>query len=137
MLMPSQSSAIMPSQAPIPQDFAVFPAPSASFILVILHGNISVCSGCCQQFPRSSNGDYGNPPYNMAIQHMEPRKFNSPITGIPMSKVGNAYYHVYLLCLCTNWPSLLGHDVIVPTELVPKLLSEHKMLLYQNLGTVI
>ena len=59
------------------------------------------------------------------------------LTVLPTSKVGNAYYHVYLPCLHTNWPSLLGHDVIVHTELFPKLLSEHKMLLYQNLGIVI
>ena len=137
VIIPSQSSVIIPSQTPTPQDFAVFPAPSTPFILIMLHGNISVCTGCHQRFPRSPNGDYANPPYNMAIQHMEPRKFNSPVTGVPTSKVENAYYHVYLPCLHTNWPSLLGHDVIVPTELVPKLLSEHKMLLYQNLGIVI
>ena len=132
VIMPSQSSVIIPSQTPTPQDFAVFPAPPAPFILIMLHG-----TGCHQQFPWSPNGDYANPPYNMAIQHMKPRKFNSPVTGVPTSKVGNAYYHVYLPCLHTNWPSLLGHDVILPTELVPKLLSEHKMLLYQNLGIVI
>ena len=87
-----------------------------------------------QQFPCSPNGDYANRPYNMDIQHMEPRKFNSPVTGMPTSKFGNTYY---LPCMHTNWPSLLGHDVIVPIELVPTLLSEHKMLLYQNLGIVI
>ena len=143
VIMPSQSSVIVPSQTYghssqlFPQDFAIFPAPSAPFILILLHGNISVCTGCRQQFPRNPNGDYADPPYNMAIQHMEPRTFNSPITGMPTSKVGNAYYHVYLPCLHTNWPALSGRDVTVPTEFVPMLLSEHKILLYQNLGIVV
>ena len=143
MIMPSQSSVIVPSQTYghssqlFPQDFAIFPAPSAPFILILLHGNISVCTGCRQQFPQNPNGDYADPPYNMAIQHMELRTFNSPITGMPTSKVGNAYYHVYLPCLHTNWPALSGRDVTVPTEFVPMLLSEHKILLYQNLGIVV
>ena len=151
VIMPSQSHMIMPSQPPVimpyqtsshssqvfPQEFAVFPAPSAPFLLILLHGNISVCTGCRQRFPWNPNGDYADPPYNMAIQHMEPRTFNSPITGMPTSKVGNAYYHVYLPCLHTNWPALSGSDVTIPTELVPKLLSEHKILLYQNLGIVV
>ena len=135
--MPSQLSVIIPSQTSAPQDFAVFLAPSALFILMMLHGNISVYTGCRQQFAWCPNGDYANPPYIMAIQPMKSRKFNSPFTGVPTSKVGNVYYHVSLPCLHTNWASLLGHDVIVPTELVPKLLSEHKMSFYQNLGIVI
>ena len=73
----------------------------------------------------------------MAIQHMEPHIFNCTITGMPSSKVRNAYYHVYLLCLHTNWPTFSGRDVTVPTELVPMLLSEHKILLDQNLEIVV
>jgi len=58
--------------------------------------------------PRKSTGEYADPPYNIAVQHMEQRIYNSPITGTPTSKLGNAYYHAYLPCLQTNWPAILA-----------------------------
>ena len=122
------------SQLVSPQVSSIFPAPSAPFKLILLHGNIAVCSGCHQRFPRKPSGDYADPPYNMAIQHVEQRMFNSPITGMPTSRVGNAYYHVYLPCLRSNWPTLSGNDIIIPTELLPMLQPEHKIFLFQNLG---
>ena len=111
--LPSQASEIMPSQmctlplqATASQISSGFPAPSNPFTLIFLHGNISVCSGCHQRFPRKPNGEFADPPYDMAIQHVEPRMYNSPITGMPTSKIGHAYYHVYLPCLKYNWPTI-------------------------------
>ena len=70
----------------------------------------------------------------MAIQHVEPRRYNSPITGMPISKVGNAYYHVYLSCLQSNWPIVSASDINIILELQTMLQYEHKALLLHNLG---
>ena len=153
-IIPTQSSGIMPSQISTlsalqspwntPSQIAVLlahllsqqtsPAPLSPFTLILLHGNISVCSGCHQRFPRKPTGEYADPPYNMAIQHVEPRMYNSPITGMPTSKVGNAYYHVYLPCLQSNWPTVSAIDITIPLELQTTLQYEHKVLLLHNLG---
>ena len=109
----------------------------APFRLVLLAGKISVCSGCRQKFPRTPSGCYAAPPYNMAIQHMKERHFNSPITGMPMSRHGNAYYHVYLPCLQANWPQFHGDNLVVDPDLKAKLQPEHKHLLLTNLGITI
>ena len=132
-IMPSQISTL-PSQATGSQMSPIFPAPLNPFTLIFLHGNISVCSGCHQRFPRKPNGEYADPPYDMAIQHVEPRMYNSPITGMPNSKIGNAYYHVYLPCLQYNWPIISANDITIPFELKAMLLYEHKILLLRNLG---
>ena len=133
---PHSQISTIPSQLLSLQASPVFPAPSSPFTLILLHGNISVCSGCHQRFPRKPTGEYSDPLYNMAIQHMEPRMYNSPITGLPTSKIGNAYYHVYIYlpCLQSNWPALSASDVTVPSELRSILQYEHKQLLLRNLG---
>ena len=73
----------------------------------------------------------------MAIQHVEPRMYNSPITGMPTSKVGNAYYHVYLPCLKSNWPTVSAIDITIPLQLQTTLQYEHKVLLLHNLGIIL
>jgi len=131
--MPSQSSTQSLGQIPGSMS-PVFPAPMSPFKLIMLHGNISVCSGCHQKFPRKSTGEYTDPPYNLAVQHNEPRTYHSPITGMPTSKIGNAYYHVYLPCLQSKWPTVSGSNINIPFELRAVLQSEHKVLLFHNLG---
>jgi len=131
--MPTQSSTQSLGQIPGSMS-PVFPAPMSPFNLIMLHGNISVCSGCHQKFPRKSTGEYADPPYNLAVQHNEPRTYHSPITGMPTSKIGNAYYHVYLPCLQSKWPMVSGSNINIPFELRAVLQSEHKVLLFRNLG---
>ena len=80
------------------------------------------------------SGCYAAPPYNIAIQHMEERQFNSPITGMPTSRAGNAYYHVYLPCLRVNWPDFKGNELVIDPGIMAKLKPEHKHLLFANLG---
>ena len=139
--LPTQSPGIMPGQiCTLPTHLLsqpVFPAPLSPFTLILLHGNISVCSGCHQRFPRKLSGECADPPYNMAIQHVEPRMYNSPITGMPTSKVGNAYYHVYLPCLQSNWPTVSASDITIPLELQITLSDGHKVLLSHNLGITV
>ena len=54
------------------------------FTVCFKFGNVSVCSGCRQHFLHSDD---------LLIRHEEFRLYNSPVTGAPASKFGDAYYH--------------------------------------------
>ena len=124
--LPSQSNAIILSQISSQllsqQTSPVFPAPLNGY-LIFLHGNISACSGCHQRFSRKPNGEYADP-------HMTwlSNTWNQGCIyiGMPTSKIGNAYYHVYLPCLQYNWPTISANDIIISFELKTMLLYEHK-----------
>ena len=109
----------------------IFPAPMSEFTLIFLHGNIRVCAGCHQPFPKQGN-TFADPPFNIAVRHQEDRKFISPVTSERMTKYGNAYYHVYLNCIHAKWPDFEPLSLVVPNELRQKLLLSHKQLLHQN-----
>ena len=80
---------------------------------------------------------FAAPPYNMAIQHRVELQFNSPLTGMPTSRLGNAYYHAYLPSLRKNWPHFTGGNMMIDLDLKTKLKLEHKQLLLINLGITI
>ena len=111
-----------------------FPSPPTPFRLVFIKGNISTCQGCKYKFPRNSDGSIVDPPYNIVIQHEQNRTFKNPTTSSIQTKVGNAYYHVYLPCVTTNWPYFVGQDVLISDSVKEQLLLSHKELIYFNLG---
>lgn len=39
------------------------------------------------------------PPHDICVGHSEPLSFINPRTGLECSKIGNAYYHVSLICI--------------------------------------
>ena len=49
---------------------AIFPVPPTPFCLAFIKGNISVCQGCKQKFPRNPDGSVINPPYNIVVRHV-------------------------------------------------------------------
>ena len=121
----------------LPQMFTpppMFPSPTAEFNVMFLHGNITICSGCRQRFPRNSAGGYADPPFNMAIQHVEDRQFINPQTGSAQMKRGNAYYHAYLPCLQTKWPQFQPQEFVITTTIKAALTPAHKDLLRRNFG---
>ena len=111
-----------------------FPAPLAPFSLVFLFGNIRMCSGCRRSFPKKPDGDFADPPYNLAVKHEEEREFLHPSTREKMSKYGNAYYHVFSSCLEAKWPDFSPSQVHISSEVHQKLLPIHKQLLLTNFG---
>ena len=52
------------------------------------------------------------PPYDICIGHQEPLAFVNPRTGVESSKMGNAYYHVSLSCICKKYPDFTPSQVI-------------------------
>lgn len=75
--------------------YAIFPSPTTVFYLVILHGNISVCYGCCRKFPKKEDKGFADPPYNLTIQHEEDRCF----TNNQKSLFGNPREACILPCM--------------------------------------
>ena len=80
------------------------------FKVCIKTGNISICNGCRNNFSRNDA---------IVIQHPEFRQFNSPRTGLPTSKYGNAYYHPRKRCI--ELKRGLHFEVFVSDEVKPKL----------------
>ena len=134
---PSQLNQLIVPNANPPILQPIFPSPGSPFKVIILHGNITICSGCHQRFPRKSSGTFEDPPYDLAVQHFEDRYFTSPQTGLRQAKKGNAYYHAYSPCILTNWPNFTPNNLLVEDVVRSKLQSSQKALLYQNFGLII
>ena len=94
------------------------------FTVCFKFGNVSVCSGCRQHFLHSDD---------LLIRREEFRLYNSPVTGAPASKFGNAYYHPRHCCLTQKWIEFTSTLLTIP-EVVAHLTSFHKILLYQEFG---
>jgi hypothetical protein len=116
---------------------SIFPAPPAPFRLAFISGNISVCQGCRQKFPRNIDGSIIDPPYNIVIQHEEDRAYKCPSTNAMQTKRGNAYYHLYLPCVQNNWPNFCGNDIQIDDKTKEKLTQSHKELVFYNTGMFI
>ena len=91
------------------------------FSVCFRSGNISVCNGC-----RNKNS---LPPNDICIQHEEWRSYISPVTKLPESRFGNAYYHANPLCIRARWPLFFPGHLIVPVDVQSRLLPQHKLLL--------
>ena len=83
---------------------------------------------------QNSAGGYADPPFNMAIQHVEDRQFFNPQTGSAQMKHGNAYYHAYRPCLQSKWPQFQPQELVITTTIKAVLTPEHKDLLRCNFG---
>ena len=118
-----------PSALQTPPQYAVStPVHSTmkkDFTVCFKFGNVSVCSGCRHNFLHSDD---------LLIKHEEFRSYNSPVTGAPASKFGNAYYHPRLCCLTQKWPQFTSTLLTIPEEVVVRLTSFHKSLLYHEFG---
>ena len=64
---------------------------SSIFSLCFKSGNVRVCSSRRGNFTQADH---------LVVKHAEP---NSPQTGLPMSKYGNAYYHPKQHCIRLKW----------------------------------
>ena len=96
------------------------------FTLCFKTGNISVCSGCRRNFTQLDD---------LVVRHAEHRAFNSPRTGLPTSKYGNAYYHPKQLCLGMKWgDSFQSHKLVIDDSMRPLLSVFHKEMILKEFG---
>ncbi len=92
-------------------------------------GNISVCSGCRNNFSSTNE---------IVVRHAEYRTFNNPRTGRPNSKYSNAYYHAKQHCLGLRWGEFFQpNSVVVNNAIRPLLTFSHKQVILQEFGVVV
>ena len=82
-----------------------------------------MCNGCRTKFGASDG---------IVIQHKEFRKFNNPHSGLPMSKLGNAYYHLSKACLEQKFGVPFVGSVVIPDTVKVKLAPVHMEILAQE-----
>ena len=93
------------------------------FTVCLKKGNISDCNGCRNKFGASDG---------VVIQHKEFRKLNNPHSGLPMSKLGNVYYHPTKVCLEQKFGVPFVGKVVIPDDVKTKLASEQVETLVQQ-----
>ena len=74
------------------------PVVQYPFSLCFIRGNISVCIGCQNRYPKTKQ-----PPDDLCIKHQEWRQFTPHGTDVTQNKFSNVYYHckpqyVWLCC---------------------------------------
>ena len=96
-----------------------FPSRCANpevFCLCFRTGNISVCSGC-----RNNLDKQAYPPNDLCVQHEEWHSYTSPVSKLPESQFGNAYYHANPYCILARWPRFSPGDLLVPEDIRSRL----------------
>ena len=98
------------------------------FSLCFIKGNISVCIGCKNRYPKNAQ-----PPDDLCIRHQEWREFTPSGSEIAQSKFSNVYYHCKPQCVwlrCTNFvPAQLD-----TSEIKDQLANTHKEYLALHFG---
>ena len=125
---PALPSSWLPSQ---PYPFSAFtpfqPRDYNPFTRCKIAGNVSVCAGCRNRYPKKPN-----PPDNLCIQHKEWREFTTPGSDSPQARFGNTYYHFNPGCVWLRCPEFIPSSLQIPQELFEQLEPTHKLRLAQE-----
>lgn len=105
------------------------PAPASlhPFTLCKISGNISVCAGCRNKYPKNPN-----PPDDLCIKHQEWREYIPSGSQTPQSRFGNAYYHFNPTCVWMRFPEFVPMYLEVPPEICQQLDTSHKERLQRD-----
>jgi len=101
------------------------PLTPSDFTFCFKFGNVSVCSGCHQNFLPSDD---------LVIRHEEFRSYNSPATGTMASRFGNAYYHPRYFCITKKWPEFTPAQLCIPEDIMVQLTDYQKSFIAQEFG---
>ena len=88
-----ESSRLPPLPPPLVHCPSLSPQSNSPFELAFVSGNISVCRGCRQRYPKPPY-----PPMDLCVCHKEWQKFVDPC-GDQQSRYGNVYYHCNIPCI--------------------------------------
>ena len=99
------------------------------FNVVFISGNIKVCQGCHNNYPRPLL-----PPNDICIQHSEWREYLPPGCTATKSKWGNAYYHCNVSCIMARWPAFSSSMIIIDPRMIEKFALIHKSFLNITFG---
>lgn len=96
-------------------------APPSPFTLCKISGNISVCAGCWNKYPKKSD-----PPDDMCIRHQEWREYTPPNSGVPQGRYANVYYHFNPHCVWLRCRWFAPSCLEIPPEIMAILGPRHK-----------
>ena len=96
------------------------PSLSEPFILCFVIGNISVCYGCRQKYPKPAS-----PPHDICVKHKEWREYFPPGSSTSSSRYGNVYYHCNLPCIRAKCPFFEPSMLQIPAQIAAQLLPIH------------
>ena len=99
------------------------PVVQHPFTLCFIRGNISVCIGCQNWYPKTKQ-----PPDNLCIKHQEWRQFTPHGTDITQNKFSNVYYHCKPQCVWLRCPDFIPEQLDI-TEVQDHLQDLHKTYL--------
>ena len=85
-----------------------------------------MCNECRRKFDKTYQ--------TLCVQHEDWRQYTSPVTKLPESKYGNAYYHVHPWCIMSKWPAFLPGELQVSEEMKSHLAPQHKELISELFG---
>ena len=94
---------------------------SNPFILSFITGNIRVCHGCRQKYPKPPK------PFDLCVKHQEWQKFGS--LDDPQTRYGNVYYHCNIPCIKVHCPDFEPSMLQMPASLLVQLLPTHTQYL--------
>ena len=122
-----QESSFQLPQEPPPLVHYDYLAPVTLFELTFVVGNISVCRGCRQRYPKPAI-----PPLDLCIRHKEWQEFIDPF----QQKFGNVYYHANIPCVQVHWPNFKSSWLCVGPPVIAKLTEVHLEYLNRHLPGV-
>lgn len=106
------------------------PSPiSEPFLICFISGNMSVCYGCRQKYPKPCV-----PPNDLCVQHKEWREFFTPGSGTAQARFGNVYYHCNVPCIQARCPFFSSRPLQIPALVAVQLLPVHTEFLAVRMG---
>ena len=100
---------------------------SSPFTLAFITGNIRVCRGCRQRYPKPALA-----PLNLCVRHQEWQQFSGP-SGDPQTRYGNVYYHCNIPCIRARWPQFNSSMLHIPPTILVQLLPSHTQYLSEHM----
>ena len=94
-------------------------SPKSLFELAFISGNVSVCRGCRQKYPKPANA-----PLDLCIRHKEWQEFLGPL-GTPQTRYGNMYYHCNVPCVKSRNPEFEPAMLQVHPSIAMQLMPIH------------
>ena len=105
------------------------PSTLGAFAVKFIEGNISVCQGCRNKYPKNPL-----PPQDLCLQHQEWREFTPAGSVIPQYRWDNAYYHCSSQCVRARWPSFITLSITIDPLTKGKLHPSHRTFLVDRFG---
>ena len=104
--------------------------PSNPFFVKFLTKQIRICQGCRSGYKRNEKGELLPPPDDLIVGHFECRTYNDQVTGIArLSRETCVHYHASPRCIYAKHPNFQPSKVCVPSEVMGRLHSIHKLFL--------